>query len=511
LAGKSRLRQALITICLALALFLLSSWAAWNLPLNNDISWQYWVARHLRGGATFYADVQEVNPPLWFWEAVPISALADRLHLATDHLVVMAMMARMVIALALLWMILRTDTGQKPALQVAGLSIALFGLTLFSFAEREHIMVLAALPYAALIARRRAGHPVDARLALVIGLVAAYGFALKPYFAIVPLALEAWLVLNVGRRWKPFRTETLAIAALAIVYGVGILIFALAYLSHMSPLVVAAYGSFGPPRAQLIVGQSYLLCWVAAAIAVALSGRRLSHQVQAAGVATLAFALCYLVQGKGFAYHALPVTIGSVWTLWLLLTGGGNLSRAARAAAYLSLFLAGATAALMGTFRPSTLGGLTAQLKQLPPGSSFAVISAHSWEAFPFAEQQRLVWPLRNVHLWTIPHIAREEARPGAAPSGSPVRRHTLDTLAADLWCLPPAAILVDDPGRSPALGGTGFSYRRFIESDRRIAELLSHYRVADTYGEAQLLVRRGPLAPRGRACRAVSIRPAFS
>ncbi len=72
--------------------------------------------------------------------------------------------------------------------------------------QREQLVLIATLPYAALIAARRAGRQVAPALALVIGAAAALGFALKHYFLIVPLLLELWLVLasgEAGRRFGP--------------------------------------------------------------------------------------------------------------------------------------------------------------------------------------------------------------------------------------------------------------------------------------------------------------------
>src|SRR5687768_10922277 len=42
------------------------------LPPTNDAAWQIWIGRRLAGGARLYRDIVEINPPLWFWLAVPI-------------------------------------------------------------------------------------------------------------------------------------------------------------------------------------------------------------------------------------------------------------------------------------------------------------------------------------------------------------------------------------------------------------------------------------------------------
>ena len=49
--------------------------------LNQDIAYQLWMARQLNGGLDFYSQLPEINPPLWFWMARGVDALASLLHL----------------------------------------------------------------------------------------------------------------------------------------------------------------------------------------------------------------------------------------------------------------------------------------------------------------------------------------------------------------------------------------------------------------------------------------------
>ena len=58
------------------ALFGVAVWLAlcWHGPITNDVTWQLWIGRRLKAGATLYVDVMEINPPLWFWLAAAIEA-----------------------------------------------------------------------------------------------------------------------------------------------------------------------------------------------------------------------------------------------------------------------------------------------------------------------------------------------------------------------------------------------------------------------------------------------------
>ena len=495
------------------ALFALACWAGWSIPLNNDVSWQYWIARQIRGGAILYRDIIEVNPPLWFWEAVPLSALADRLHVDAGHLAIVAVMARAALALILIAKLVADPSPRRLALLLPGLALLLCLLPLHDFGEREHLMLIGALPYAALVARRRdTARLVSPRLALCVGLFAAYGFAMKPYFALVPLALELWLAVGLRRSWRPLRPESAALAATAIVYGGAVLLFAPDYLRLTVPLARAAYGAFSPPFSSLF-WQIWVPTWLLAGLALAVARRYLPADAQAAIVTALASALSYFLQGKGFPYHALPVTATLGWALWLVLAQGRSVAGAIirRPFVTVALILVAITGYVIGPFTPIRAGKASTALEHLPAGSTVAVVSAHSWFAFPLVESHRFIWPMRILHLWTIPKIARDGDGAHASAAGLSVRRQTLDMIAIDLWCHPPDAILVDDPARSPALTGTHFSYEAFLRSDPRIGSLLSHYRPSVSDRNTTVYRRTGRIAPQGIGCRTISVRPDFS
>lgn len=470
--------------------------AAWRLPLNNDVSWQLWVARQLRHGAGFGREIAEVNPPLWFWEAEPISALADRLGIAADHLLIAAVTARTLIAVGLVAALVGT-TARRWRLPIAGLAALLLVLPVFSFGERDHLAALAALPYAALIAQRAARRPVSPRLAIAVGLFAAWGFALKPYFAGVPLLLELWLAAVARPAWRLRRPEIAALVGAIVAYAAAVPIAAPDWLTGVVPLARAAYGAFAPPLAMLALRQPFLPAWLLGAAALALARPR-DRETQAAMVTAAAFALSYLVQAKGFPYHALPLTICLGWALWLVVVADGP---ARRPLATLALAATLATTALIGPFRAPTLGAIDRALDRLPRGTVVAVLSSHSWNAFPMVERHGFTWPLSGeVALMPLPMILAHGEGPDATSTGRWVRRWTLDRLAADLARCPPAALVVDDPEQSPVLAGHHANYQGFAREDPRLAALLARFRPVAHDGGIRLLVN--PRAPsRAPAC----------
>src|SRR5437868_5909539 len=67
--------------------------------VDSDTAWQLWIAGRIHAGAHLYSDIVEVNPPLWFWMALPVDRLATLLHLRIEAVLVTAIGALVALAL----------------------------------------------------------------------------------------------------------------------------------------------------------------------------------------------------------------------------------------------------------------------------------------------------------------------------------------------------------------------------------------------------------------------------
>src|SRR5437868_11192851 len=80
-AASRPLAVALVVVALVTALRLTGS-------VDTDVSWQLWIAGRMHAGARLYRDIIEVNPPLWFWMALPVDRVATALHVAVDKVLI---------------------------------------------------------------------------------------------------------------------------------------------------------------------------------------------------------------------------------------------------------------------------------------------------------------------------------------------------------------------------------------------------------------------------------------
>ena len=469
-------------------------------PLSPDISGQLWIAQQIRQGARLYVDFLEINPPLWFWMAVPVQALAEATGLQAAGVLIVGVAAAALAALLATGRLLGDVPAGRRRAFVLYAALVLLLMPVRDLGQREQLALFAALPYAALAAARRRGEAVGVALALLVGAGSALGFALKHYFLLAPVLLEVWLLAAQRRAWRPFRPETLALAAVGLGYGAAVLIATPEYLTEMVPRLRLAYGSGAIPWRQMILPAQ--LAWLFTLVAILLQARSLRRAPLASAllVAAAGFAGAWLIQHKGWPYQSIPTTgllalafAALLVERWDTVTSFGR--KLAPAVLLLPLGLA-----LTPTHAPVTPeNDIAPALEGLPPGTSVGIVSTEGFTAWPAAVDRGFRFPSRYGLLWMLPAI---DARPGD-PRLQRLGREVIRQTAVDYRCLPPERIVFvrpDPSGRATAASDDPLTY--FLR-EPDFAALMTHYvrwRHAGVYDAYRLA---SPLPPvPGAACR---------
>lgn len=448
-----------------------------SVTLTHDSAWQMWIGRRILHGANLYTDVVEVNPPLWFWIAAPLARVADLTGTEPRQILIAFILAVTAGSLILLSRLLR----DRPPAERAGLYAAalfcLLALPLRDFGQREHFTLIATLLYVALAARRADNGPASPGLAIAAGVFAAFGLALKPHFAAVPLALEAWLWL--AFRIGPRRPETLAVVGGLATYWVATVVLEPDFWSDVLPMAMLAYGGFGTSLAAQIPLQVVAVVLLAV-LGVAAGGWPRSKLAEASLVAGLVFLAIYAAQMKGWRYQAIPA-LG-----FLLLAAAAELielrhnprGRTVQAALLVSTFVAALSFPIAGTARNPLLRETTPLMAGLQPGEGAFVISASSMPLWPMVEQRGLVWPSRYFAFWMLPAIARNPHDSALSALADRVRRET----AQDIACNPPAVILIDNHRGFAPMPPRFDTLRFFLASPEFAAAFRQYRRSGGTY-----------------------------
>ena len=497
--------EVLAAIALALAFAELR-----HMPVTHDVVWQFWIARQMLHGAKLYVDILEINPPMWFWSALPFEALSELTNIPAKHMAVIVVFGLVAGSVGLLSRLWPTN---RPTERAAGLLLAcacLIIVPLADFGQREHLALIGALPYIVLTARRGEGRLTHPALAMLTGLIAAYGFSLKHYFVAVPVLLELWLAFRCRREWRPVRPETVTLAIVALLYAVALWYFAPGFFTNILPMIRLAYDGYAVPLDTQLT-RLWVFVWALGAISIVLAHRRLTPITQLTALAALAFIFSYFAQQKGWRYHALSASgcLAFATGLTVFLRHGEKKSPLRNAGLLLACALLISFGLAAGPYSNKREEAAALAMAQAKPGDSVAVLSVNATIMWPTLDDAGLVWPLRHFAYWMIPSIATTEAKFG--PANIPADMLELEQqiqqdTATDLWCRPPKLLVVDDVTKSPSLRGVDFDILKFMRRNSAFDDLMHYYQKTKVVGRLTVYSRiRAVSTPVGLTCRPIA------
>jgi hypothetical protein len=315
----------------AVSLILLASvlgavlFVALRSPLKDDIAWLLYVARRWMAGRELYIDVVEVNPPLIVWiSAIPLE-IARWLRVDSQFVAMPVFIAGV---LGCAWwtaslLSVRGGIFAERMPVFAAIGSALLILPAADLGQREHLLVAAFLPYLVLFARALDGKEAPERgwapvtAAVVAGVLAGLGCALKPRYAAVFAVLEC---LALTRGLRPWRIMPLAAGATLVGYAGLVAILCPAYLRNAVPMALALYGATDAPFLALLMDSAMLLSGQVVAAGLLWLRRRsladYSLMLTLVVFAATSTVVCF-VDGKNWYYHRLPATVATVLALLL--------------------------------------------------------------------------------------------------------------------------------------------------------------------------------------------------
>jgi hypothetical protein len=464
--------------------------------VDSDVSWQLWVAHELNGGVVLYRDIIETNPPLWFWMGMPVDWLAKLIHVRSDHVLILIIGGLAALSLTATNRLLSDVAAPRRTLLLSYAALILLLMPWLQTGQREQIVLIATLPYVALISARRTGGAVGSRLGFVIGASAAFGFALKHYFLVVPILLELWLIAGQRRAWRPLRPETLATVAVGAAYAAALALWAGNYLTVALPLILLAYGATGAERLIDLFQPAVLTASATIALLV-LRVRTLGSEtafVTGLVIAATGFAAAYFSQSKGWTYHAIPFAGCAAIALAALLCLQTKQPRAFAVAAPALLCLPFWIGAQQAMHDRKEEADARNAVKGLRAGDSVGFIATDPALAWPVMFQEGYQYPSRYMGFWMMRAVIQNEVRGSPDQRLTALGRRVVRETVADFRCAAPKRIIIARPAPGAALDE--FDILKFFLRDPEFARLLSHYRpVQRTSAQTFVLVSPLPAA----------------
>lgn len=453
--------------------FALGAVSIFQFPLNHDVAWGLAMAKQVRGGARLYVDILELNPPLIVWLNMPVSAAAEWLHVAPGTVFRVVVLALALASIAVVAAVLMSHESMRTwQLLSSPLCYAAVALAGYDFGQREHLASILALPYLAMALPRLNGESTQRSWRLFAAALAAIGFAIKPFFLLVPMLIEGLVVMQTRRR--PDGSGYL-IASVMVLYLVAVLQFTPEYLplaTMVSRVYGAGYLGIGP--FDFLLAPNFRLAVICAVFAwiVRPPPRGMLCILSAAA---LGFAGAALIQQKGWNYHWYPAAAMS----WLLfgLAGAEVAARQNRVSTAALPSLVGIVMVCLSALALAVAPHKGELENPIPPLFTPVIRELGGGPVMVFSNALRVAYPLVSQ-----PGIGSSSRLPtvvllsAAINARQPVfEKYLRDAIVADMVSKPPNLLIAEVApwGLAPSL-----DFITYLSRDPLFARELSSFRV---------------------------------
>jgi hypothetical protein len=459
-------------------------------PLNHDVAANLDLTQRWIGGEALYSRMLTTDPPLIFGLNL-LPAFVGK-YTALDA--ILALQLCVLLYGAVVWWLTvhlrrRSEEGaiERHFLNVAPV-LVLVGAG-YDFGQREHLMVLGALPYLFLATRRVQGPQGPYRY--VVAILAAVAFAIKPYFLGIPALVELYLIVTLG--WRLYMRDPVpwAMAAVWVIYVASIAVLFSDYLYIMLPLIFNYYvGGQTVWQTLLVPRMGTALVLLVPLLWLAFRGKNVLLKILS--LAAMGAVVSALIQRKGWSYHIVPIELfgcvlaGTIASRWLDMRGSEHRKYSQSVALGLSvlfvLFVISSGEAPWREFGYKNADDQT-ELKTLliqsAPDARVLVLSPGIWPIYPALNYAHSHQALNAINLWVLQGIYRQ-----CLPYGrlyrdigemDPTERTVYETVAEDFAADPPKVVVIDRISGIPSCG-RDFNLLEYFKRHPLFASTWSRY-----------------------------------
>ncbi|OAJ34592.1 hypothetical protein [Piscirickettsia salmonis] len=297
---------------LILLLLIISVLIQAHIILNEDVLWLATATQRLLAGGSYANNFFETNPPLILYLYTPAVLLAKYTHITIGVAIYSLTFFIGIMSLLLSYLVIKIIFIENKLivnLLITSLLIIYFVLPMYSFAEREHLMLMLVMPYILL----SAAHDqvcVKKSVRAFIGISAALGFCIKPYFIFTPLFIETLFLIKYRNRKLLFRYELIFLVVTSMIYVVSVYFVTPSYFSVIIPYDINFYAGFESVSKLSLFSSPFVAVSIVIfinAIFVCFLFKSYSHFILILLLSIAGLFLAYFIPGQPWYYHLLPM------------------------------------------------------------------------------------------------------------------------------------------------------------------------------------------------------------
>ncbi len=339
----------------------------------------------------------------------------------------------------------------------------------------------------------------------LIGVAACFGFCIKPYYLLVPIAMEIWLLARTRRPAVWFSPETVAMGVTGLVYLAVVIVTMPAYFEKELPEVLLAYWTYNGTLSE-VLGNAFMLTAPAVVLGgigytTLRPGERVPALAQGFAVAGAAFLVAALLQMKPWPYHFLPGAIALYLAAAVLLIGGKPRADAGavRFGALLVLLVVVCLRPAVEAVRSFDDNATMARVEKLAtvfranpgPNGTIAGFLTSPRDVFPAIIASGMNWAPPFCCDYLIAAAARVDEAPASRRQAiTAAGLKQAERAVAAIRAEEPGVIVVDAADRKLGFGTRRFDYLPWLEGHTGF-DILRHYREINPVGPFRLFVRK--------------------
>lgn len=458
--------------------------------LNHDASWYLVATDMFLDGSRLYTDILEIYPPLAFYLTVPPVAVAR--FMGVDPATTYFLYCVSIGFASSLWTLKILQKADLAVSERHGLFFAVivtqFIFPIAEYGQREHLMLLFAMPFFMSQILRRSLPKLGLPHQIALGLAASLGLLLKPYFLVIPAAMGL-MRLSQDRSLKIFVDPAfLALAGSTILYLLLIALVRPSYLDIVIPMATEVYASYGM-EARNVLLRTEMAAMILIAIVVWRCGLISSSSIQMLAAASIAAAVAYLLQFKGWNYQVLPLSAFLMITAaWIFISNTQTVRKGAVHVIYLGLAVIMTLVVQLVRGPYESVTGASFEQFVVAENSSILVLSTNVSASFPFVNEVSGRWASHYSAQWLIPgaydRLMLNKCSSGRADcaNSEEILDFARNSIIEDIEQFQPDIIFVDERERKAYFRSRDFDYFEFLSADARFRELRPCYeRIGET------------------------------
>lgn len=473
-----------------------------NTLINHDVAWYVYAAGRMLDGAELYKDIIEVNPPLnFFITAIPVY-FARVTHLPTT-----AVYKTFIFIIALLSLLVcgsfsaKMLKGSPSTLRYLFLFLIAFIFTvlpMYDFGQREHLYLMFCMPYFVSTIAFALGEKHSSKVSLLIGFFAAVGFLLKPFYLIIWLVLEIFLVLDKKNlRILYHRYENILIILISLVYFTTLTTFWPRYIT-LTEIALQVYHAYNVPIYMIFSYRiSLFLLMLLSVLFFFLQKKHPAKKIFIVFliIAVISFFIA-LLQKKGWSYHFYPYK--STILLFLTFNIAHFISRIIKLEKTFRFGFNGFLLVVLTYFMcfqifipiKNNLNNIPYErkatqtlidfVKKHAQNESIFLFSTSVSPSFPLVNYTNTYWASRFNCLWFLPALYPHNYKPQRYHDKSEmnyIEQYIFTTTISDLQQNKPKLIIVNTSPMKQGFKGRDFDFIKYFSQDTHFKKFIDRYR----------------------------------